>query len=121
MPAFRRRTRLAFTSLEDRNVPSTVEAGFNDALGINADATPNSPYTLGGDVIGAGIGEPGWTGPWQVSGQCVVETSNVFEGDGAMHMGGGTVGNYRVLYDMGDKKKVVSVIALRKRDEKTYD
>ena len=31
------------------------------------------------------------------------------------------VGNYRVLYDMGDKKKVVSVIALRKRDEKTYN
>src|SRR5438094_8638255 len=99
MPAFRRRTRLAVTLLEDRTVPSMVQAGFNDALGINADATSNSPYTLGGDVNGTGVGEPGWTGPWQVGGgaQCVADTSNVFEGDGSMYLGGGTVGSFRDL------------------------
>src|SRR5262245_61274892 len=99
MPALRHRTRLAFTPLEDRTVPSMVEAGFNDALGINADGTPNSPYTLGGNLNGTGASETGWTGPWVVGGgaQCVVDTSNVFEGDGSMYLGGGTVGSIREL------------------------
>lgn len=30
------------------------------------------------------------------------------------------VGNYRVLYDVDDKKKTVWVFALRKRNERTY-
>jgi mRNA interferase RelE/StbE len=30
------------------------------------------------------------------------------------------VGNYRVLYDVDDKKKVVYILALRARSEKTY-
>lgn len=30
------------------------------------------------------------------------------------------VGNYRVLYDVDDKRKTVWILALRKRNEKTY-
>ena len=30
------------------------------------------------------------------------------------------IGDYRVLYDVDDKKKVVYIIALRKREEDTY-
>jgi mRNA interferase RelE/StbE len=30
------------------------------------------------------------------------------------------IGNYRVLYDIDDNKKIVWILALRKRSEKTY-
>ena len=30
------------------------------------------------------------------------------------------VGQYRVLYDVDDKKKIVWIFAIRKRDERTY-
>lgn len=30
------------------------------------------------------------------------------------------VGNYRVLYDINDEKKIVWILHLRKRDEQTY-
>ena len=30
------------------------------------------------------------------------------------------IGNYRILYDVDDKKKIVWVFALRKRNERTY-
>ena len=30
------------------------------------------------------------------------------------------IGNYRVLYDVDDKRKIVWILALRKRDEGTY-
>ena len=30
------------------------------------------------------------------------------------------IGRYRVLYDVDDKRKIVWILALRKRDEKTY-
>lgn len=30
------------------------------------------------------------------------------------------IGNYRVLYDVDDKRKIVWVLALRKRSERTY-
>lgn len=30
------------------------------------------------------------------------------------------VGRYRIFYDIDDHRKTVSIIALRKRDEKTY-
>lgn len=64
-----------------------AQAGFNDASGINSNPTPNSPYTLGGSVTGAGIGEPGWAGPWvDVVGNGTVQTSTVFEGDGALQI-----------------------------------
>ena len=95
MPVFRRRPRLAIARLEDRTVPSVVAAGFNDALGINADATPNSPYTLGAPFNGTGGSESGWAGNWvETTGApalATIQTSNTFEGDGALHIGGGTV------------------------------
>lgn len=61
-----------------------AQAGFNDAAGINANATPNSPYTLGGPVNGAGLGEPGWSTNWFGGG--TVQTSTMFEGDGAVQI-----------------------------------
>ncbi|HTM55127.1 MAG TPA: PEP-CTERM sorting domain-containing protein [Pirellulales bacterium] len=64
-----------------------TQAGFNDATGINSNPTPNSPYTLGGSVTGAGIGEPGWAAPWyNTLGTATVQTSTVFEGDGALQL-----------------------------------
>jgi len=30
------------------------------------------------------------------------------------------INHYRVFYDINDERKIVSIIALRKRDEKTY-
>ena len=30
------------------------------------------------------------------------------------------IGNYRVLYDVDDKKRIVWILALRKRNERTY-
>ena len=30
------------------------------------------------------------------------------------------IGNYRVLYDVDDRRKIVWILALRKREEKTY-
>jgi hypothetical protein len=64
-----------------------AQAGFNDASGINSNPTPNSPYTLGGSVVGAGINEPGWAGPWyNTLGSAAVQSSTVFEGDGALQL-----------------------------------
>lgn len=31
------------------------------------------------------------------------------------------IGNYRVLYDVDDKRRIIWVFAVRKRNEKTYD
>jgi Ca2+-binding RTX toxin-like protein len=95
----RRRTRLAVTPLEDRAVPALVVSAFNDASGLDSDSTPNSPYMLGGNVNGSGGGEPGWATYWvspQTS-QCAVETTTVFEGDGAMGLTSGTVQAQRDL------------------------
>ena len=61
-----------------------AQAGFNDTAGINSNPLANSPYLLGGSVSGKGIGEPGWAGPW--SGNGTVQTSTVFEGDGALQI-----------------------------------
>ena len=41
-----------------------AECGFNDALGINADGTPDSPYEDGATIIGRGGAEPGWSAAW---------------------------------------------------------
>ncbi len=30
------------------------------------------------------------------------------------------IGNYRLLFDIDDKKKVVAILDIRRRDEKTY-
>jgi hypothetical protein len=61
-----------------------AQAGFNDASGLQSDVTPNSPYTIGGPVAGAGIGEPGWAGPWVGSG--TVQSATTLEGDGAVQI-----------------------------------
>src|SRR5262249_49054429 len=71
-----------------------AQAGFNDASGINSNGTPNSPYTIGGPVAGAGVGEPGWAGPWIGSG--TVQSTTTFEGDGAVEIIP-TSANQRVL------------------------
>lgn len=72
------------------NATVITQAGFNDATGINSNPAPNSPYTLGGSVLGAGIGEPGWAGPWfalpGLGGSATVQTTTVFEGDGALQI-----------------------------------
>ena len=87
------RATLRLNSLEDRTVPSTVYAGFNDALGMNSDTSPNSPYQFGVDLNGLGSAEPGWAGPWNngYGNKATVDSSSVFEGDGALHLKGGTV------------------------------
>ncbi|MBI3839046.1 MAG: PEP-CTERM sorting domain-containing protein [Planctomycetia bacterium] len=73
-----------------------AQTGFNDAMGINSNATPNSPYQLSpvdfgaSSVHGHGIGEPGWGGfhaYWIVGGSVFTATAQsdvTYEGDGAM-------------------------------------
>lgn len=65
-----------------------AETGFNDALGINSDATPNSPYQLNATVDGQGAGEAGWSGTWSVTSgpmtNSTVQNAVTFEGDGAL-------------------------------------
>lgn len=73
-----------------------AQTGFNDATGINSNATPNSPYQFSpldfgaSSVHGHGIGEPGWgvnTPYWIVGGTVSTATAQsdvTYEGDGAM-------------------------------------
>jgi hypothetical protein len=70
-------------------------SGFNDALGVNSNTSPNSPFTLGATVKGAGVGEPGWgTNNWVVSldggaggdSNALADSAVVHEGDGALHI-----------------------------------
>lgn len=49
-----RRPSLRVEPLEGRTVPTLIQAGFNDALGINVDPTADSPYKLGDTVVGYG-------------------------------------------------------------------
>lgn len=78
-----------------------VEAGFNDAIGINANATLNAPYTVGGNLLGGGGGEIGWDTGWQHPGGsptlAKVQNAIVYEGDGALHVSGGTAELQRSL------------------------
>ena len=84
--------------MEDRVVPATILAGFNDAFGIHSDPTPDTPYLLGGDLNGQGGAEPGWAGPWsRGQGNARVDSGRVFEGDGSLFMDGGTVQTRRIL------------------------
>jgi len=86
----RTRSVVAFVLLHLAATPSLVDAafvtqaGFNDATGINSNPTANSPYQLGATVSGKGNGEPGWAGPWNGNG--MVQSSTVFEGDGALQI-----------------------------------
>ncbi|HEX3149567.1 MAG TPA: Ig-like domain-containing protein [Gemmataceae bacterium] len=74
-------------------------AGFNDASGINSDATANSPYQIGSVIGGQGQGEPGWLTNWVQNignvGDVVVQSNVVYEGDGALQVLGGTTGAER--------------------------
>lgn len=67
-------------------------AGFNDAVGINSNATIDSPYALDQTVFGQGLGEAGWDGGWLgVNGpddERLVQGDVVFEGDGALELFG---------------------------------
>jgi hypothetical protein len=65
-----------------------AQTGFNDAAGINADGAATSPYTLNSQLHGNGTVESGWTGAWTQTTTVsatrgAVNTSTVFEGDGA--------------------------------------
>ncbi len=61
-------------------------AGFNDADGLNSDAVPGSPYALDTGLSGQGGGEAGWFAPWTADSNSTVQTTNVFEGDGALEI-----------------------------------
>src|SRR5438128_4548942 len=75
-----------------------VQAGFNDASGINSNGTPNSPYNVNNaPLLGQGAGEPGWLSLWQGSNLASVVNTNVNEGDGALFLSGGTVQVWRTL------------------------
>jgi hypothetical protein len=57
----------ADTTLEVTRASSIIaETGFNDATGVNADATPGSPYQIGATVHNRGSVEPGWSHTWVV-------------------------------------------------------
>jgi hypothetical protein len=70
------------------NAVIIAETGFNDASGINSDGTANTPYTLGAQLHGNGAVETGWAGAWNQTTTVSatrgsVNTTTVFEGDGA--------------------------------------
>ncbi len=61
-------------------------SGFNDASGLNANGSLNSPFNTGNVTVnGQGTGEPGWAGNWFLStGAAVVTNSASYEGDGSL-------------------------------------
>ena len=101
MSARHRLTAPRLEALEARSVPAVVSAGFNDAAGLNANPTADSPYKFNEPVAGRGVGEPGWSTPWiQATGGTeftVVQSTTVAEGDGALYMFGGTIQVKRLL------------------------
>jgi len=66
----------------------TAVAGFNDAAGLCADRTTDSPYPLDKTNVLGGDGEPGWASPWFPSPNATFQKDVVFEGDGALHLTG---------------------------------
>jgi Ca2+-binding RTX toxin-like protein len=95
----------------DPALPAPVSAGFNDGEGINADPTADSPYAIGGQLAGTGVGEPGWASEW-VAGvgpaNATVQNATVFEGDGAIQITGGTTQILRQWSD-GEATGIVTV------------
>lgn len=83
----------------DLGGPPLLRAGFNDAAGINADASPDSPYQIGAVLSGQGEGEPGWAAAWGQShgapASMQVQSEIVYEGDGALRVTGGSAEAYR--------------------------
>ncbi len=70
-----------------------AETGFNDAIGVNGNPTPDSPYDLGETIRSRGGGEPGWANTWTLSAgggaggapsRAVASTSDPFEGDASL-------------------------------------
>lgn len=94
MPARHRLTAPRLEALEARAVPALFVSGFNDATGLNANPTPDSPYQLNATVAGRGSGEPGWAANWVrtvgFDGHAIVQSDIVFEGDGALRVSTGT-------------------------------
>lgn len=82
---------------------SLLQAGFNDAAGINSDGDPDSPYTIGSFLAGQGVGEPGWATPWirdhGDASLMAVQDEVVFEGDGALFASGGVTQHSRTWLD----------------------
>jgi hypothetical protein len=76
-----------------------IQSGFNDVTGINGDGIANNiPFNIhDAPLDGQGAAEPGWAGPWRVSGSAVVQSTTVFEGDGAAAFFGNTASATRVL------------------------
>ncbi|MDZ4781998.1 MAG: Ig-like domain-containing protein [Planctomycetia bacterium] len=61
--------------------------GFNDATGLGADGTANSPYRLNALIGGQGATEHGWREAWNnTPANSNVVTNVVYEGDGALHI-----------------------------------
>ena len=88
MPARHRLTAPRLDALEDRSVPALIVAGFNDAEGLNANPTADSPYKIGDQLVGYGTGEPGWENVWSLGvgdpWRARVQSDVVYEGDGAV-------------------------------------
>ena len=86
-------------ALEDRTVPALFVSGFNDATGLNANPTPDSPYKVGDQLVGYGSGEPGWAMTWNHGVgdpfRARVQSDIVFEGDGAVWLANYTTAIYR--------------------------
>lgn len=65
-------------------------SGFNDAIGLNSNPEPDSPFEIGTSLHNEGVGEPGWDLPWQQLGgfddRVPVQTEWVFEGDAAIRL-----------------------------------
>ena len=82
-----------------------ASSGFNDNAGLNSNATPNSPYTIGATVADRGIGEPGWAGGWFVQDggavggdpYAIVRTVAAREGDGGLSLVPGGLGSTRPI------------------------
>ena len=94
MLARHRLTAPRLQSLEARTAPAVFSAGFNDAVGLNANPTADSPYQLNSTVVGKGAGEPGWSTNWirntGFDGHAIVQSDVVYEGDGALRVSTGT-------------------------------
>jgi Ca2+-binding RTX toxin-like protein len=88
MPTRHRLTAPRLVALEDRSVPALIVAGFNDAEGLNANPTPDSPYKIGDQLVGYGSGEAGWANTWSHGvgdpWRARVQGDVVYEGDGAV-------------------------------------
>ena len=92
----------------------TAVAGFNDAVGLCADRTADSPYPLDKTNVMGGGGEPGWASPWFPSPNATFQKDVVFEGDGALHLTGTVNYGRRLLAPQTGVVRVEQYIRLPK-------